>query len=109
MFLKHFQVLLPLINRQFEKRMYIIVDYLQRPLPQVRKLGLSLALSFAKRSVDHRRTLVNLTGLREAIEECVESDDEEMVLIAKEILENIRIKRAGAAFRNHRSSRSSIR
>lgn len=88
--------------------MYIIVDYLQRPLAKVRKLGLSLALSFAKRSVDHRRTLANLTGLRDAVEDCSKSEDEEIVSIAKDILEKIKAKRSGGgSSRIMRSSRPS--
>lgn len=88
--------------------MYIIVDYLQRPLARVRKLGLSLALSYAKRSVDHRRTLANLTGLRDAVEDCSKSDDEEIASVAKDILEKIKPKRGGASTRNLRSSRPSV-
>lgn len=88
--------------------MYIIVDYLQRPLLEVRKLGLSLALSFAKRSLDHRRTLANTTGLREAVEECVESEDAEVSSLAKDLLDKIKAKRGGvAASRNLRLSRAS--
>lgn len=88
--------------------MYIIVDYLQGILPKVRKLGLSLALQFAKRSVDYRRTLANTTGLREAVDECAKSEDEEIASVAKDILDKIKAKRGGgAASRLLRSSRPS--
>lgn len=86
--------------------MFIIVDYLLHPLPKVRKLGLTLALSFAKRSAEYRRTLTNLAGFRDAVEECAESDDEEISSVAHEILEKIKTKRAGgASSRSQRSAR----
>lgn len=75
--------------------MYLIVDYLLCPLPRVRKLGLSLALSFAKRSVDNRRMLANLTGFRAAVEDCCKSADEEIASVARDILEKTKSKRAG--------------
>lgn len=86
--------------------MYIILAYLQGVLPRVRKLGLSLVLSFAKRSADHRRTLTNTTGIREMVEECAQSEDEEIASLAKDILEKIKGKRGGiAASKLPRSSR----
>lgn len=76
-------------------------------MPKVKKLGLSLALAFAKRSVDHRRTLANLTGLRDAVDACSSSEDEEISSVAKDILEKIKPKRGVASSRNLRSVRHS--
>lgn len=97
------------VEDTFNQRMYLIVDYLVHPLARVRKLGLSLASSFAKQTVDHRRTLANLTGLRDAVEDCCNSDDPEISSMAKDILEKIKTRRvgAGAAARNLRASRPS--
>lgn len=87
--------------------MYIIVDYLRRPLAPVRKLGLSLALALAKR-VDHRRTLANLSDLRDAVQSCTEDEDEEIQTLANDLLKKIKGGRvSGRSLRSRPSNTSS--
>ncbi|KAJ7155504.1 armadillo-type protein [Mycena crocata] len=73
----------------FASRTWILVEYLDHPQIEAQKFGLFLVNWLLKGGISQRKSVTNTAGMRDALEGCLKSEDDEVKTQAKDLISKL--------------------
>ncbi|KAF7354936.1 Protein kinase domain-containing protein [Mycena sanguinolenta] len=84
--LREFLQTLEAVENLFTPRTWMLVEYLDHPQLEAQKFGLFLVNWLLKGGVAQRKSVTNMTGMRDALEKCLKSEDDDVRARAKDLI-----------------------
>jgi len=84
--LRDFLQTLESVEGLFASRTWMLVEYLDHPQIDAQKFGLFLISWLLRGGISQRKSVTNTAGMRDALERCLKSEDEEVTAHAKELM-----------------------
>ncbi|KAJ7252707.1 hypothetical protein B0H12DRAFT_1117444 [Mycena haematopus] len=87
--LRDFLQTLESVENLFAPRTWMLVEYLDHPQLEAQKFGLFLVNWLLKGGISQRKSVTNTAGMRDALERCLKSEDDDVQAQAKSLISKL--------------------
>ncbi|KAJ6518703.1 hypothetical protein C8R45DRAFT_2928 [Mycena sanguinolenta] len=87
--LRDFLQTLESVENLFAPRTWMLVEYLDHPQLEAQKFGLFLVSWLLKGGISQRKSITNTAGMRDALEKCLRSEDDDVRAHAKDLISKL--------------------